>query len=120
MPLQIVRRHGSPFWYLRGSVRGQPVDESTKTNNKEQAEAIKAKREWEIVNRQISGNRSSSTFLEAAVGYMEAGGEARFVQPLLDHFKSSLLSDIGQAPTLRKASIRSPEAATRPSPLANV
>jgi integrase len=97
MSLKITRRHGSPFWYMRGSVRGQPVDESTKTDNREQAEAIKAKREWEIVNRQISGNRSAATFIEAAVSYMDGGGEARFVQPLLDHFKSTPLSQIRQA-----------------------
>lgn len=97
MPLKVVCRHGSPFWYIRGSVRGQSVDESAKTDCKEQAEAIKAKREWEIFNRQLNGNRSTATFLEAAVGYMEAGGEARFVRPLLDHFRATPVSTIGQA-----------------------
>jgi hypothetical protein len=56
MPLKVIRRHGSPFWYIRGSVRGQSVDESTKVTDKAIAESIRAKREWEIVNRQISGN----------------------------------------------------------------
>jgi hypothetical protein len=71
------------------------VDESTKTDSKEQAEAIKAKREWEIVNRQLGGNRSATTFLEAAVAYMDAGGEATYVRPLLEHFKATLLAQIG-------------------------
>ena len=97
MPLKLVKRHGSPFWYMRGSVRGQPVNESTKTDDREQAEAVRAKREWEIVNRQIGGGRAVATFLEAAVSYMENGGEARFVKPLLDHFKATPLSQIGQA-----------------------
>jgi len=73
------------------------VDESTKTDDREQAEAVKAKREWEIVNRQIGGGRVVATFLEAAVSYMENGGETRFVKPLVDHFKTMLLSQIGQA-----------------------
>jgi site-specific recombinase XerD len=97
MPLKLVKRHGSPFWYLRGSVRGVNVDESTKVADREQAEAFKAKREWEIVNRQLGGGRAVATFLEAAVSYMENGGEARFVQPLLNHFKGTPLSQIGQA-----------------------
>ena len=97
MPLKLVKRHGSPFWYLRGSVRGVAVDESTKVADREQAEAFRAKREWEIVNRQIGGNRAVATFLEAAVSYIENGGEARFVKPLVDYFKTTPLSQIGQA-----------------------
>jgi hypothetical protein len=97
MPLKVIKRHGSPFWYLRGSVRGVNVDESTKVADREQAESIRAKREWEIVNRQLGGGRAVATFLEAAVSYMENGGEARFVQPLLNHFMTTPLSQIGQA-----------------------
>jgi integrase len=97
MSLKITRRHGSPNWYLRGTVRGVEVDETTKTDSKEHAEAIKAKREWEIINRQLSGNRSATTFLDAALAYTEGGGEARFVQALADHFRETPLAEIGQA-----------------------
>jgi hypothetical protein len=97
MPLKLVKRHASPFWYLRGSVRGVAVDESTKTADREQAEALRAKREWEIINRQIRGNRAVATFPEAAVSYMENGGEARYVKALIDHFKTTPLFQIGQA-----------------------
>lgn len=97
MPLKLIKRHGSPCWYLRGTVRGVTVDESTKVADKALAEDIRAKREWEIVTRQIGGNRAVATFLEAAVSYMENGGEARYVKPLLDHFKSTPLAQIGQA-----------------------
>ena len=67
MPLKLVKRHGSPFWYLRGTVRGVDVDESTKVADREQAEAFEAKREWEIVNRQLGGGHAVATFLEATV-----------------------------------------------------
>ncbi|MGO9768550.1 MAG: tyrosine-type recombinase/integrase [Roseiarcus sp.] len=97
MPLKISRRHGTLVWYIRGTVRGVTVDESTKVTDKEQAEAIRAKREWEIITRQIGGAKSVATFLEAAVSYMENGGEARYLKPLIDHFKSTPLSEIGQA-----------------------
>lgn len=96
MPLKLTQRHGSPFWYLRGTVRGVSVDESTKVADREQAEAIRAKREWEIVQRQISGRRASSTFLEAAVAYMEDGGDSRFMDPILRYFGTKLLSEIKQ------------------------
>jgi integrase len=97
MPLKIIKRHGSPFWYLRGSVRGVNVDESTKVAGRDQAESIRAKREWEILTRQLGGGRAVATFLEAAVSYLENGGEARYVQPLLNHFMTTPLSQIGQA-----------------------
>src|SRR5271166_2464165 len=80
MPLRIVKRHGSPFWYIRGTVRGVSVDESTGIANREQAEAFRAKREWAIVAREIGGDRAVATFLEAAVSYMEGGGERRFIK----------------------------------------
>jgi hypothetical protein len=73
------------------------VDESTKVTDKTLAEAIRAKREWEIVTRQISGNRTVATFLEAAVSYVENGGEGRYVKPLIDYFKTAPLAQIGQA-----------------------
>lgn len=73
------------------------MDESTRVTDKGQAEAIRAKREWEIVTRDIGGAKSVATFLEAAVSYMENGGEARFVEPLIKHFKTTPLSKIGQA-----------------------
>jgi integrase len=97
MSLKITRRHGSPNWYIRGSVRGVDVDESAKTTNREQAEAFKAKREWEIVNRDLGGGRAVATFLEAVDAYLDKGGEGRFIQPLLNHFGSKPLSEIGQA-----------------------
>lgn len=97
MPLKLVKRHGSPFWYLRGSVRGKPVDESTKVSDRQQAEAIRAKREWELVQRDISGRRASSTFLEAAVAYLEDGGDARFMDPILKYFGTTPISAIKQS-----------------------
>jgi hypothetical protein len=91
--LKLVKRHGSDSWYIRGTVRGVAVDESTKIADKALAEAVRAKREWEIVTRQIGGNRAVATFLEAAVSYLETGGEARYVKPLIDYFKTTPLAD---------------------------
>jgi integrase len=97
MSLELVKRHGSPFWYIRGSVRGIAVDRSTKTDNEKAAEAIKIKTEAELLNRSIFGAKATVTFLECAVSHMKNGGEALHVAPLLKYFKGRKLSSIGQA-----------------------
>lgn len=92
MPLKCIKRHGSPFWYIRGTVRGVAIDESTKVTSRKQAEAFRAKRKSAIIDRQISGAKATATFLEAAVSYMENGGERRFLKPLVDHFGATPLA----------------------------
>lgn len=96
MPLRLRKRKGSPHWYLRGTIRGVAVDESTGTDSKAAAEAIRIKRENAILNRSIHGQASQTGFLEAAVGYLENGGEGRFIAPLLNHFGATRLADIDQ------------------------
>jgi integrase len=96
MPLKLKKRHGSPNWYIRGTVRGQPVDESTGTSSREAAEAIRAKREWELTEGSVFGRRAVATFLAAAVSYMEGEGEERFLEPLMEHFGTRALSDMTQ------------------------
>lgn len=96
MPLALSKRHGSRNWYMRGTVRGIPVDKSTKTDNREAADAIRIKEENRILNRSVYGERATVTFLEAAVLYMEAGGEARFMNPLIKHFQGRKMAEIGQ------------------------
>lgn len=97
MPLKLYRRRNSPNWYIRGTVRGLPLDESTKTSKRDAAEAIRIQREAELLERSIHGRSATATFLEAAVIYLEGGGEKRYVQPLLDHFGSKPLIQIDQA-----------------------
>jgi hypothetical protein len=87
MPLKIIRRHGSPNWYLRGTVRGISVDESAGTDDRPTAEALRIKREAELLHRSVHGRRATATFLEAAVSYMESGGETRFIDRLVGPFR---------------------------------
>jgi hypothetical protein len=64
------------------------------------------------ITRQIGGNRAVATFLKAAVSYYENGGEARFVKPQLDCFKTTQLSQIGQAEVKMYARLLYPGRAT--------
>src|ERR1043166_8624714 len=96
MSLKLHRKRGSPNWYIRGTVRGIVVDESSRVAERAAAEAIRIQREAECLQTSIFGRKATSTFLEAAVSYMESGGEKRFMEPLLKHFGAQPLANIDQ------------------------
>ncbi|ESY92820.1 site-specific integrase [Mesorhizobium sp. LNHC229A00] len=97
MPLKLVHRPKSPYWIMRGTVRGQSIEETTGTSNKEAAEAIRIQRETEILTESVYGKKATVTFAVAAIDYLEHGsGEGRFLKPLADHFGTTLLREIEQ------------------------
>ena len=102
-------------WYLRGTVKGVRVYETTGTSNADRAEEIRIKRENEILHRTIHGDRGGHTFAEAALMYLDRPGglpdtEARYVFPLVDHFGQLTLDKIDQASTDRYVAERHPSA----------
>jgi integrase len=97
MPLKLKRRPGRPFWYMHGTVRGISVRESTGVADQKAAEAIRARREWEIIQRSIFGAAATATFVGAAVSYLEAGGERTFLKPIIARIGSMPLAKIDQA-----------------------
>ncbi len=101
MPLKLIKR--GAYWHLRGTVRGVPVRETTKCAERADAEEVRIKRESEIVDRSIHGTSATATFLEGAVMYLEAGGEARYIEPLTDYFGTTKLARIDQGAIERAA-----------------
>ena len=97
MPLKLVQRHGSPCWYIRGSIRGVRVDESTGLGDRKAAEEILVLRSAQVQQRAIHGDAFSRTFAEAALSYMEAGGERAHLAPLITHFAKTKVGAVGQA-----------------------
>ncbi len=107
MPLKLRRHSRSNRWYLRGTIRGISVDESTGTNDREAAEQIRIIREAQLLRQSIYGVEATTTFLEAAVGYLTDGGEARFLgrfneqtgkwTGLIGHFGTTPISKIDQS-----------------------
>lgn len=80
MPLKVIRRPGVKHLYIRGRVRGsRRIFETTGTDDAQAAEAIKIKRESELLDRSIFGAGATVTFAQAALSYLESGGEARFL-----------------------------------------
>lgn len=90
------RKDKTPYWYVRGSYLGISVDRSTKASEKRLATQVRDKIKREIERGEFA-QPGEPTFLSAAVAYMKAGGEARYVEPLLRHFKEQPLKAISQA-----------------------
>lgn len=113
MPLKLFKgRHGSPNFYLRGTVRGIRIDESTGTGSRAKAEEVRTKRESELLEQSIHGRRATATFASAALSYMQQGGEARYLTPLIEHFGNTKLSQIDQDAIDRAARMLKPGKAT--------
>jgi len=87
----------SPHYVLRGTVCGVRVFETTETANREDADRYRLKREREIYASAGLGKERPVTVAEAMAAYVDAGGEVRFLVPLLDHFKDKPLCEVGQA-----------------------
>lgn len=103
MPLRIVRhKKRSPHWYIRGTVRGQAVFETTGTDESGAAEAIRIRREAELLERSVFGGGAAVTFGEAVISYLEAGGEARFLgRADAKGAWNLLLGELGRTPLAR-------------------
>ena len=107
MPIKLVKRKRAPNWYLRGTVRGISVFETTGTNDPVAADAIRIMRENELLQRSVFGAAATVTFAEAAVSYLEEGGERRFLGTydeksgewslLIGHFGNTVVGKIKQA-----------------------
>ena len=92
MPLKINKR--GDFWHISGTVNGHRVRESTRTTDRVVAEAIKAKRQWELEQSRVFGTSSVLTFGAAVAKYLDAGGSERFLLPLMDRWENRLVSEI--------------------------
>ena len=89
MPLSIKKR--GKIWYVRGTVKGQYVYESTGESERTLADAYRL----DLENKLSSGKRGEKIFMEAIAAYLEAGGETRFLEPLkmeLGHYPLSAIT----------------------------
>lgn len=106
MPLRLKKRKGSGHYYLRGTVRGQRVFETTGTDDAQTADAIRIKRETQLLERSVFGPGATVTFPEAASAYLAAGGQATYLGSydsktglwslLIGEFIDTPLAEIGQ------------------------
>jgi len=97
--LRLMRRKGSGYYYLRGTVRGISVYESTGIpySHRKAADEVRARREAELLEESIHGKRAVATFADAAKSYVERQGETRFLDPIVGYFGRTKLILIGQS-----------------------
>lgn len=84
-------------YYVRGTVAGVSIFESTGTTDRGQAEAYRRKREKEVYDEIKLGVVKPASFADAVAAYLDHGKSDRFLTPLLDHFTETPLPKIGQA-----------------------
>lgn len=98
MPLKLVkpRKGKSPYYTMRGTYLGIYTDRSTGTGDRALAQKILAKRRREIESGKFTDPKAPD-FAGAAAAYMKAGGEERFLAPLILHFRTTPLSEIDQS-----------------------
>lgn len=96
MPLKVVKVKGRSNLYIRGTVAGRRIFTSAQTRDRRIAEQKAANLHSEIERRDVYGEEAFATFAEAALGYVNAGGEKRFLGVILPHFKETRLADMSQ------------------------
>lgn len=110
MPLTLYQR--GKIWHVRGTVAGQRIRESTGLSDKRQADIYRARLESQALERHAFGREATLTFAQAALTYLESGGEGRFLGPILQHFgPDKLLSDVDNSAVNRAAAALYPGAA---------
>jgi integrase len=92
--LKLVRRPDSAHWHIRGTLRGVRVRESTYTDSRPHAEAVLARRQQEILDRATFGEARTATWAEAVNLYLDLGGDARYLKPLVERWGTWRLAAI--------------------------
>ena len=97
MPLKLVppRQGWSPYWRVRGTYLGCYVNRSTGARQKALAEKFRKKLERDIESGALTG-KTATGFAAAAAAYMKAGGDNRFLGPLIEYFTHTPLDQIDQ------------------------
>lgn len=111
MPLKIKapRQGKSPNWTVRGTYLGIRVNRSAGTGDAAIARKILKKLERDI-ERGVLSEGSPTTFASAASSYMKAGGEAKYMTPLIKHFGMTPIPAVNQAAIDHAASYLYPDA----------
>ncbi|MDW3210287.1 MAG: tyrosine-type recombinase/integrase [Reichenbachiella sp.] len=83
--LKIFKKPKSPNWYVRGTIHGQEIYESSGIPHKglktpsTQIKDYRDRRISELREAYIYGKAYSATFLDAALNYLKAGGSPRYL-----------------------------------------
>lgn len=101
MPWKLVppRAGKTPYWYVRGHYLGISLDKSTGTPDRQAALRILKTWRGQAERGEFSvqpRTPARATFLAAAVAYLEAGGESRYINPILEIWGEKPIEEIDQ------------------------
>lgn len=82
------------IWYAVGTFNGKRIRKSLSTRDEKTAKELCAVYEAKLWKRHTYGEDAVRTFEEAALSYQMQGGERRFLEPILKHFRGKPLRDI--------------------------
>lgn len=94
MPLKLFKRPGGTVWHYRGTVADKRLRGSCRTEDKTTAEQIIveiARRHWKGA---LHGPGTVLTFAQAAALYRGSAKSTRFLDPVEDYWKNTLVSEI--------------------------
>lgn len=98
MPLKLFKR--GEINYIRGTISGQKVYETTSTSDDKLAEEILEKRQSELWQCRIYGERHTVTFEDAVISFLEtkerSNQDKRIIKRLVECFGTTKLFDINQ------------------------
>lgn len=97
--LKLIKPAGRKFWYARGTINGRRIFQSTKETVRKNA-AIILRRIEDTAKGGEPGR--APTFAEVLENYIDAGGETRFLPPILAYFGRMTLDQINNR-TMRDA-----------------
>jgi integrase len=92
MPVKIYRR--GKTWHYRGTVSGRRLRGSTGAQDRDIAARVAAEAEAKAWQRHLDGPQSILTFADAALHYRLAGKQTRFLDPIEQYWKNTLVKDI--------------------------
>lgn len=109
--IKIKDRDG--IWYITGTFNGKRIRQSLETRDKQTAEELRAQYEAKLWKRHTYGEEAVRTFEEAALSYMQQGGETRFLASIIKHFKGRAIGTIKPAELRQMAIALYPKGAPR-------
>jgi integrase len=108
MPLKLYRRPGSKIWHYRGTIAGDRLRGSTKTESREIAARIAAEIEHGHHKRRLDGPQEVLTFPQAVTLYMQAHTPTkrskRYIERIEDYWKNAKVKDM-TAGAIRQSAI---------------
>lgn len=104
MSLKLYRRKGSDVWHYRGTVAGERLRGSCRTESRKDAAGVASTIEHRQRDRNIYGSKEVLTFPQAVGFYLKAGKSDRFLAKIEDYWKDSKVKDM-TAGAIRQSAI---------------